>query len=168
MAKEKCYPVSGFGNITICNNNKGGQCKLWNKKCDNIIMKNNREEKSKPIKKYTEEEQFERRQKDNAVIIGKKKEEKNTLAGWSKIIADSAKQAQEEKVKWQKEIGEPNQIIEIVDYKHDDKMIIHKLGFWKIEEGVLVIQINKRGPDPATQQIFTMEFIDKLVKTLEK
>jgi len=36
LSKEKCYPVSS-DNITICNNNKEGWCKLWNKKCNNII-----------------------------------------------------------------------------------------------------------------------------------
>lgn len=35
MSKIKCYPVP-FGDITICNNNKDGQCKLQNKKCDNV------------------------------------------------------------------------------------------------------------------------------------
>ena len=38
--KEKCYPVP-FGNVTICDNNKKSQCKLWNKKCDNIQEKQN-------------------------------------------------------------------------------------------------------------------------------
>lgn len=124
------------------------------------------EKKSKPIKKYTEEEQFERRQEDNAVIVGKKKEQ-NLLAGWSKIIDDEAKQVEERRKQWQKQIGEPNQIIVIDDYKHDDKMITHKFGFWKISEGVLVIQINKLGPDPARQQVFTTEFIEKLVNCLK-
>lgn len=125
-------------------------------------------EKSKPVKKYTEEEQFERRQEDNTVITGKKKEEKNNLAGWNKVIQDSAKQVQEERVKWQEQIGEPDEIYEVDDYKFGEKKQINKFGLWKIPEGVLVVRFDKRGPNPATQQIFTSEFIEKLVKTLEK
>jgi len=167
MAKEKCYPVP-FGDVTICRNNSEGQCKLWNKECDNIIEDKMAKEKSKPIKKYTEEEQFERRQEDNAVITGKKKEDENSLENWSKVIQESAKRHAEQRVRWMKEAGKPDQVIIVEDYKHDEKMITHKIGFWKIKEGVLVVPFDKLGPNPMMQRVFTLEFIDKLVKTSEE
>lgn len=130
MAKRKCYPVP-FGNVTICDNNKEGQCKLWNKKCDNIIE-----------------------DKETA-------KEENSLAGWSNAIRDSAKQAKEQRKEWQKFMGDPQELLIIGEYE---------FGFWKSQcpEGVIVAPINKQGADPTRMQTYEKEFIETLVKTLEK
>ena len=114
------------------------------------------EEKSKPVKKYTEEEQLQRRKEDHAVITGKK--DGNSLAGWTEAIEESGKQVDDERKEWQALIGEPNQVITINEYKY---------GFWRNPMGVMVAKIDKRGPNPATRQFYTVEFIEKLVKTLE-
>lgn len=114
-----------------------------------------KEKRSKPAKRYTEEEQLARRQEDCAAITGK-----SDLAGISEAIHESAEQAEEQRTEWQRLIGEPDQVYEVEGYKYG----FWKYGFWNVPEGVLVVRIDKRGPNPATQQIFTTEFIEKLNK----
>jgi len=85
--------------------------------------------------------------------------EENLLADWSNVIKESANQYDEQRKKWQMEMGEPDQILTMTEYK---------FGFWKCKDGVLVVQIDKRGPNPATQLFYSVEFIETLNKTLEK
>lgn len=67
---------------------------------------------------------------------------------------DWQKLAEEDREEWRKIISEPVMTIQIEDYTY---------GFWQIPSGVCVIRIDKQGPNPATQQVFNYEFIDKLV-----
>jgi len=85
-------------------------------------------------------------------------EHENSLADWTEAIEESTRQDNEDRSQWQEQMGRPNQIIEIDEYKY---------GFWYCIEGVIVYKIDKRGPNPATRQFYSVEFIEKLVKTLE-
>lgn len=86
--------------------------------------------------------------------IGFKK--KSTLQGWSDVITEFAKQTDEDRERWQVVIGEPSQTIQVEENTY---------GFWRVNGGVCVIEIDKRGPNPATQRFYSEEFIGKLVET---
>ena len=81
-----------------------------------------------------------------------------TLSEWCAAIRESTRQADNERKEWQERIGDPKCVYEIGDYV---------FGFWEMKDAVLVANIDKRGPNPATQRVFTMGYIENLVKTLE-
>ena len=155
MAEEKCYPVKN-SDVTICDHNEEGRCSLFDKKCNNI------QEKSKPPKKYTEKEQLERRQEDHAAITGREKE--SSLSGCLEAIDKMAEDTERKRAEWQKQIGEPQRTIKITEDAVGP--VVATFGFWKVPDGVCVYQIDKRGPNPGTEQFFSTTFISLLNKTL--
>ncbi len=45
MERDKCYPVSGQGHVTMCNHYKDGYCCLFTKQCNNTWEKKNERRK---------------------------------------------------------------------------------------------------------------------------
>ena len=87
--------------------------------------------------------------------------DKNTLTNWTGVIQESAKQAAEQRKQWQEQIGEPDEILELGDYK---------FAFWKSKcpDGVIVAPIDKKGPNPMRMLTYEREYIEALVRTLRK